>query len=132
VKEPLWLKREWVDAVHFKQLQRYGGQYGVRDDGAIEAALARPHHKWLYAEERDLAVLASAYGYGLARNHGYIDGNMRVGFVAMVAFLEINDWGIDAEERDVVEVMLAVASGAMGEEDLAAWVQGHSGPATGE
>lgn len=130
--EPLWLKREWVDALHFKQLQRFGGQYGVRDEGAIEAALARPRHKWHYAKERNLSTLAAAYGYGLTQNHGYVDGNKRVGFVAMAAFLEINGWSLDADERDVVEVMLAIASGAVGEEELAAWVQAHCGPATEE
>lgn len=126
--EPLWLKRAWVDALHFRQLQRFGGGYGVRDEGAVESAIARPRNQWEYAEEKDLASLAAAYGYGLTRNHGYIDGNKRVGFVAMAVFLELNGWTLDAPEPEVVQVMLAVAAGELREPDLANWLRHHMGP----
>lgn len=123
MKEPIWLQRTWVDALHFRQLQRFGGQYGVRDEAAIESALARARNRWLYSDSPDLAALAAAYGYGLTQNQGYVDGNKRVGFVAMAVFMELNGYGLEAEEQDVVQVMLAVASGNQSEEELAAWVR---------
>ncbi len=129
MNEPRWLQRVWVDALHFQQLRRFGGLYGVRDPGAIESALARPKNQWSYRAERDLAVLAAAYGFGLTRNHGYVDGNKRIGFVAMAVFLDINGWRLDAPEAEVVRVMLAVAAGELSEEAFASWVQAHSQPA---
>lgn len=123
MKEPIWLQRTWGDALHFRQLQRFGGQYGVRDEAAIESALARARNRWLYSDSPDLAALAAAYGYGLTQNQGYVDGNKRVGFVAMAVFMELNGYGLEAEEQDVVQVMLAVASGNQSEEELAAWVR---------
>jgi len=129
VNEPLWLRRAWVDALHFRQLQRFGGRYGVRDDNAVESALARPHQQWAYAEQKDMASLAAAYGYGLARNHGYVDGNKRIAFVAMAVFLDLNGWMLHAPEADVVRVILAVAAGTMSEAVLAGWVRAHMRPA---
>ena len=123
--EPQWLKRTWVDALHFQQLQRFGGSYGIRDAGAIDSALARPINQWHYLEQPDVATLAAAYGYGLTRDHGYVDGNKRVGFVAMAVFLHLNDWQLDAPEPEVVRVMLAVAAGTMSEAELAGWVRAH-------
>ncbi len=123
--EPLWLKRVWVDAIHFQQLQRFGGLRGVRDSAVIDSALAKPRNQWLYAGDSDLASLAASYGYGLTRGHGYVDGNKRAGFVAMAVFLDLNGWRLEAPETDVVRVMLAVAGGEMSESELAAWVRGH-------
>ena len=123
--EPLWLRRPWVDALHFQQLKRFGGLYGIRDENALESALARPRHQWLYNRERDMAVLAAAYGYGLTRSHGYSDGNKRIGFMAMAVFLSLNGWELDAAEPEVVRVMLSVAAGEMPEPALAAWVREH-------
>jgi death-on-curing protein len=126
VKEPRWVKRTWVDAWHFEQLKHFGGQHGVRDQGAIESALARPCNKWVYDGMRGIPLLAAALGYGLIRNHGYIDGNKRVGFVAMAVFLELNGYTLQTDEADVVQTMLAVASGACSEEELGAWVKSRS------
>jgi len=124
-REPLWLRRQWVDALHFQQLKRFGGLYGIRDEGAIESALARARNQWEYAEERDIAALAAAYGFGLTRSHGYSDGNKRVGFVAMAVFLELNGRELDAPEPEVVRVMLGVASGDVAEPELADWLRRH-------
>ena len=129
MNEPHWLQRVWVDALHFQQLRRFGGLYGVRDPGAIEAALARPQNQWHYRGEHDLAALAAAYGFGLTSNHGYADGNKRIGFVAMAVFLDINGWRLDAPEAKVVRVMLALAAGELAEGELATWVAAHSHPA---
>ena len=90
MSEPVWLRRSWVEAVHFQQLKRFGGLFGVRDEGAVESALARARNQWEYAEVRDIPTLAAAYGYGLTRSHGYSDGNKRVGFVAMAVYLDVN------------------------------------------
>lgn len=128
--EPVWLRRAWVDAIHFQQLKRFGGLYGVRDEGAIESALARARNQWEYAEERDIANLAAAYGFGLTRSHGYSDGNKRVGFVAMTVFLDLNGWILDAAEPEVVSVMLRVAAGEVREAELSAWVRAHIVPSS--
>lgn len=88
-------------------------------------ALARPRNLSAYDGVTDIAAQAAAYGYGLTRGHGYVDGNKRVGFVAMAIFLDLNGWSLEAPEPEVVRVMLAVASGELGEAGLASWVPGH-------
>lgn len=123
MSEPVWLKRAWVDAVHFQQLKRFGGLFGIRDDGAIESALSRARNRWEYAEEQDLAVLAAAYGFGLARSHGYSDGNKRIAFLAVVLFLEVNGVILEADEPEVVRVMIGVAAGDVSEDQLADWIR---------
>ena len=131
MNKPVWLKRAWVDALHFQQLKRFGGLFGVRDDNAIESALARARNQWEYGEERDVAALAAAHGFGLTRSHGYSDGNKRVGFMAMAVFLEVNGWDLDAPEPEVVRIMLAVAAGEAGEPELTAWLREHIVPRDG-
>ena len=95
----------------------------MRDDGLIDSALSRPQNRWAYAKDVDLADLAAAYGYGLAKNHGFVDGNKRIGFMAMYVFLRLNGREIEADEPDVVRAMTAVASGEMGEDALASWLR---------
>jgi death-on-curing protein len=124
VSEPLWLERRWVDALHFQQLSRFGGLHGVRDDGALQSALGRPRNQWQYGEERDLVRLGAAYAFGLARNHGYSDGNKRIAFVAMAVFLDLNGLDLVADEDEVVRVMLALAAGELAEGELAEWARG--------
>jgi death-on-curing protein len=131
VKEPVWLKREWVDALHFQQLKRFGGLYGIRDDGAIESALARPLNQWAYGQAEDLAALGAAYGFALSRSHGYSDGNKRIAFMAMAVFVDLNGWVLEAPEPEVVAIMLGVAAGDRSESDLAAWLREHLKPAPG-
>ena len=131
MNKPVWLKRAWVDALHFQQLKRFGGLFGVRDDNAIESALARARNQWEYGEERDVAALAAAHGFGLTRSHGHSDGNKRVGFMAMAVFLEVNGWDLDAPEPEVVRIMLAVAAGEAGEPELTAWLREHIVPRDG-
>lgn len=121
--EPVWLTRRMIGEIHHEQISEHGGSYGVRDDGLIDSALARPRNRWEYAEDVNLSGLAAAYGYGLAKNHGFVDGNKRVGFMAMYVFLRLNGVEIEAGEPEVVRLMTAVASGALGEEELAAWLK---------
>lgn len=115
-----------VDAVHLDQIREHGGLAGVRDENALESALARPRQKWHYEPTTDLPSLAAAYGFGLSRNHPYRDGNKRVAFVVMAVFLELNGLVLSADEADVVAVMLALADGRLSEEKLATWLRGHT------
>lgn len=115
-----------LDAIHDDQLREHGGFHGVRDENALESALARAQRKFVYDADCDVADLAAAYGYGLTTSHGYSDGNKRVGFMAMYTFLGLNKRDIDASEEDVVELMLSVASGTTTEESLADWVRTHA------
>ena len=117
-----------VDAMHFDQLQQHGGMRGIRDENALESALARPRNKWEYEPAHDLAAFAAAYGYGLTANHPYIDGNKRIAFVAMYTFLGLNGQEIDAAEPEVVQVMLDVAANRTDEPALAAWLREHLRP----
>lgn len=112
-----------VGAMHVDQVRKHGGSPGVRDQGLIESALARPMQRWSYDPEADLADLAAACGYGLAKNHGFVDGNKRVAFTALYVFLGLNGRELDAPEPEVVRVMLDLASGALGEGELAEWIR---------
>jgi len=114
-----------VDAVHIDQIREHGGLPGVRDENALESALARPRQKWEYGNERDLATLAAAYGFGLVRNHPYHDGNKRMGFLAIATFLGINGHELDVTDADVVTRMIGLAAGNLSEGDLAAWIRAH-------
>jgi death-on-curing protein len=128
--DPRWLSRTIVDAIHDDQLQQHGGLPGVRDEGAVESALARPRHLWTYGEEEplDAARLAAAYGGGIARNHGYRDGNKRTAFMAMYVFLKLNGNRIEADQPAVVDLMRAVAEGECSEQELSEWLREHSVP----
>ena len=123
--EPRWLERALVDAIYADQLQQHGGRPGVRDENALESALARPRNKWAYDPAVDIAALAAAYGYGLATNHPYTDGNKRIAFLAMYVFLGVNGQELDAPETEVVSLMRAVADHRCSEAQLAEWVRAH-------
>lgn len=121
--EPLWLTRVVVDAIHSDQLREHGGLSGVRDEGVLESALARPRQAWAYSRRPDLATLAAAGGFGIVRNHPYRDGNKRVGFLAIVTFLGLNDWDLDVTDAEVVTEMLDLAAGRVSERELAQWIR---------
>lgn len=128
MREPRWVPRLVLEAVHLDQLREHGGLPGLRDEAALESALARPRQKWAYDPEADLALLAAAYGFGLATNHPYRDGNKRAAFLAMAIFLGLNGFEIEAPEAEVVAVMVAVAAGRLKERQLADWVRAHLVP----
>lgn len=121
--DPRWLSCRVVDALQRELIAEHGGLHGVRDDGLVESAISRPRNRWAYGAGADLADLAAAYGFGLARNHGYVDGNKRIGLAAMHVFAWINGFEIDAEEVEEVAIMLRVADGSLTEEELTAWVR---------
>ncbi len=123
---PIWLDRLVVDAIHLDQLREHGGLRGLRDESALESALARPLQKHHYEPDADLAALAASYGAGLCRNHPYNDGNKRIAFLAMVIILGLNGLDMSPPETEVVTAILSLASGNVTEEELAAWVRRHT------
>ena len=117
-----WVRRDLVYAVHDVQLARYGGLAGLRDQNSVESALSRPEQLHTYGQPPpDAAQLAAAYAYGLARNHGFSDGNKRTAWVVARVFLADNDIQLAFSEIDAIHTMQAVASGALDEQQLAAW-----------
>jgi death on curing protein len=127
-REPVWVPRAAVEAAHLDQVRIHGGQPGLRDEGLLESALERPRNRWRYETESDLGALAAAYAFGLIRNHPFLDGNKRTGFVSANIFLILNGHEIDAPEPQVVHVILQVADGTLGEEELAEWIRSVTRP----
>ncbi|MDD2810470.1 type II toxin-antitoxin system death-on-curing family toxin [Rhodoferax sp.] len=119
-----WIEIALIHAVHDEQLAEHGGGAGVRDLNLLESALARPKQLENYGTP-DTADLAASYGYGISRNHPFIDGNKRTGFVAMELFLALNDFELTATDADCVVTMLSVAAGDIDEAAFAAWVRQH-------
>ena len=127
-REPAWLDRVVVDAVHLDQLREHGGLPGIRDENALESALARAKQRWHYEKLSDLSTLAAAYGWGLATSHSYRDGNKRIAFLAMAILLELNGYRLEVSESDVVQVMLGVAAKRITERELGKWLRDHLVP----
>jgi death-on-curing protein len=125
-REPKWLSRLVVDAIHNDQVREHGGLPGIRDENVLESALARPQQKWHYTDRTDLPSLAAAYAFGFVKNHPYRDGNKRIGFLAMVTFLGMNGHDFSATDAEVVAEILALADGTVSEEALADWIRLHS------
>ena len=121
----VWLDAAVLRAVHDEQLAEHGGAAGTRDEGLFESALARPQHQAAYGEP-DAQALAAAYGFGIARNHPFVDGNQRTAFVAVELFLELNGFELNADDGDCVLTMLAVAAGQMNEAAFARWLTQHT------
>lgn len=117
-----WLLKRAVIAIHGEQLSEHGGLVGLRDEGLLESALARPQNLAAYGSP-SVGQLAAAYAYGLARNHPFIDGNKRTAFVVAVTFLLLNEECFEGSEAEATEVMLALAAGQISEEDLAVWFE---------
>lgn len=122
MSEPIWLSLDLVLAIHDEQLRAFGGPPGLRDQGLLESALGRPLNKFGYGT-RDLADLAAAYGFGLARNHAFVDGNKRIAFLAMITFLGLNEIEFAVSEAAAVVIMLGVAAGEIDEDSLARWIR---------
>ena len=122
--EPRWVGRLVADTVQHDLVSVHGGLPGLRDEGLLEAALARPRQVWSYAASVDVAALAAAYAYGIACSHPYNDGNKRIAFVVAAVFAELNGYRLDAPESEVVDVMLKLAAGTIEEEALVVWVRG--------
>ncbi|HSI60154.1 MAG TPA: type II toxin-antitoxin system death-on-curing family toxin [Ideonella sp.] len=119
-----WIDRRALELLHDESLAEHGGAPGLRDGGLLESALARPHHLLAYGEP-DLSELAAAYAVGLAKNHGFVDGNKRAAFLSMGLFLALNGQRLVATQLDATATMLAVATGELDEASLAAWIRSH-------
>lgn len=126
----IWVEAAVIVAVHDMQIAEHGGGQGLRDAGLLESALARPLHLAAYGTP-DAAQLAAAYGYGIARNHPFVDGNKRMAFIATKLFLRMNGWDFAAEGVEHVSVMLRLADGSLNEDALAAWIREHLQPYAG-
>lgn len=125
MKEPDWLDRVDCLAIHETMLAQHGGLAGVRDDHMLESAIAKPPHLFAYSTP-DLSDLAAAYAAGIIRNHPFLDGNKRSGFMMAMAFLELNGFEFAAAEVDAVVQTLALAAGALGEAGYASWLKRNS------
>lgn len=121
----IWVADSVVLAIHEAQLAEHGGIAGIRDEGLLSSALARPRNVYAYGESPDAASLAAAYGFGIARNHPFLDGNKRTAFVAMELFLNLNGWVLNAEDGDCISIMQALAAGDVSEKALASWLREH-------
>lgn len=120
----IWLPLEVVLAIHEDQLVQYGGAPGVRDQGLLESALARPLNLAAYGEP-DVAALASAYACGIVRNHPFVDGNKRTGFALLEVFLIRNGWHVDADDIACIRAILELAAGNLDEQTFVGWVRAH-------
>ena len=119
---PVWLTVEEVKALHERQLQRFGGPAGLRDPGALESALGRARNKWEY-EGGDLALMAAAHAFGIARNHPFVDGNKRAAFVAMMLFLRKNGVRFAPPQAEATRIIIDLAAGEVSEDSLARWIR---------
>jgi death on curing protein len=122
-EEPTWVPRTAIEAAHADQIRAHGGQLGLRDEGLLDSAIARAQNRWRYEPDSDLATLAAAYGYGLIKNHPFLDGNKRIGFVTANMFLILNGHEIEAPEPQVVDITLRVADGSLEETEFATWIR---------
>jgi death-on-curing protein len=124
MSEPRWIHESVVRAIHLRQLAEHGGLEGVRDEGLLSSALARPLNLFAYGDPKpDLAALAAAYAFGVIKNHPFVDGNKRTGYVLCRTFLKLNGCDIDATEVEKYQTFLGAADGTLSEKQLADWVR---------
>lgn len=130
--EPVWVRDDVVLAIHRRQLAEHGGAGGIRDEGLLASALAKPRNLLAYSEEApDLAALAASYGYGIVRNHPFLDGNKRTAFVVCRTFLLLNGLDLSASKEEKYQTFLRLAEGALSEPELGAWIRHRVGPSAG-
>jgi death-on-curing protein len=129
--EPRWVPRLVIEAVHLDQIREHGGLIGVRDENALESALARAKQRWTYEPESALARLAADYAFGICTSHPFRDGNKRISFLAAVVFLGLNGLDLVAPEGEVVDTMLALASSNLDEEATTVWIRSRTQPRPG-
>jgi death-on-curing protein len=126
VIEPKWVLLATVRAIHEVQLARHGGSSGIRDEGLLESALARPQQIFHYEDQPSLTRLAGAYAFGIAKNHPFFDGNKRTAFVTAAVFLADNGWRLVAEQAEATVATLRLAGGEWTEHQYSAWLTENS------
>ena len=124
MKEPIWVDASDVLAIHAQLLRRHGGASGVRDEGLLESALARPRQQFAYASP-DIIDMATAYTAGIVQNHPFVDGNKRTGFVVGILFLELNGFDFIASEAAAAQAVLELAAGTIDETGFALFLHDH-------
>jgi death-on-curing protein len=123
--EPRWTGKKALLLLHELSLAEFGGAPGLRDEGLLDSALARPQNLWAYNSPSTIAALAAAYGYGIARNHAFVDGNKRV---AIGVFLGLNGYRLAAGQGNATQTIIALADGTLDEPGLSAWIEKHMEP----
>ena len=123
MKEPIWIDERDALALHDRLLALEGGAAGMRDRGLLQSALARPQQLRAYGDNPDVIQMAAAYTVGIVRDHPFIDGNKRTGFVVGVLFLELNGYRFVASEEDAAQAVLSVAAGKLNEAAFAEWMR---------
>ncbi len=119
---PKWIDKRALLLLHEESLAMFGGARGMRDEGLLDSALARPVNQFLYQKVDDLAGIAAAYGFGIAMNHAFVDGNKRAAYLAMGLFISINGKRLRPDQVDAIQTILALAAGDLDEAGLAKWV----------
>jgi death-on-curing protein len=122
VNEPIWIKKPALLLAHLEALVKFGGLAGLRDEGLLESALARPRNLYVYEGSTDIRKLAVGYAVGILRNHPFTDGNKRAAFIALSMFLDLNGFYLKADPLEAAEIFFNAASGSLEEEKLSAWV----------
>lgn len=122
-KAPAWVDKRALLLLHQESLAQFGGAAGLRDEGSLDSALARPINKYTYEGCLDLATLAAAYGFGLVRNHAFVDGNKRAAFLAVGVFLMINGQRVAAKPIDAIEAVTSLSDGSIDEARFAEWIR---------
>jgi death-on-curing protein len=128
--DPAWISKKALLLLHEESLAAFGGARGLRDEGLLDSALARPLNVHAYNPDSTLGDLAASYGFGLAKNHAFVDGNKRAAFLSIGLFLAINGHRLVADQVDAIRTMLAVAAGGLAEGGLATWIKANGRPAT--
>ena len=122
-KEPQWIEEREVFAIHDRLLAAHGGASGLRDEGLLQSALARPRQHYAYAGSPDIPEMAALYTAGIVRNHPFVDGNKRTGFVIGVLFLELNGFRFIASQEDATQAVLSLAAGTLDEAGYSEWLR---------
>ena len=123
MSEPIWVRRDVLELLHSQSIAEHGGADGLRDEGLLESALARPKNLFAYEDVRDPARLAANYAFGLAKNHPFVDGNKRAAFIAAGLFLRLNGYRMIADQAQATLVILSVAAGSFTEDELGGWIR---------
>ena len=121
--KPKWISRDAFLLLHEASLAAHGGGSGIRDEGLLDSALARPQNRHLYEPSSDIAVLAASYGFGVAKNHPFVDGNKRAAFGAVGLFLLLNGFELIASEADATITVLSLAASELTEAEFADWIR---------
>lgn len=128
MKEPRWIDRRAILHLHSASLAEFGGLVGIRDEALLDSALERPRHRFVYESEADIFALAAAYGFGLAKNHAFHDGNKRIAFLSIGLFLSLNGYKLVVDQVDGIRTIMSLAASNLQEAALAAWIRKNSRP----